>query len=302
MTSSIPWRLNEDDLVTVYVIYRREHPHNAYKEVSPIVHDTLDRKNIEKKIQKTPHGYINWTDGLIQTTVTLRQTQAPHERYTFAHVQTQAEKNSFGEALLIFKSLDINAFYQVSDFLVLNPTLLQKILEPLKTSFHVKEITYPTSNAVQITGVFFLYSSNTTLLHAFKPSDSQSVPDPPPKISSYATTLAYVVIDVRNLPFKPVLFPEIFSAENRPIILPQEHSNYTVPYVRYVRSLRHIETYLPSNSKPSTTSPPMIIQALTLSPNENSRIILIPSYHKLLRSNPTSIHNLASGGLIVLTD
>ena len=45
----INWQLKKEYITTVYAIFRKHNKEKNIKEISPIVHYTLDRKNLEKK-------------------------------------------------------------------------------------------------------------------------------------------------------------------------------------------------------------------------------------------------------------
>ncbi len=296
----ITWKLKKEYITTVYVIFRRHNKEKNIKEISPIVHYTLDRKNLEKKIDKKPNGYINWTDLYISVNVTNVQKQQAGERYLFASAQKRAEETINSYLYDILKDIDTNSFYTIKDFTSIYENIQEKILNYLNQEVKINEIFYPSKNTVVVSGSLNLYSSffkKNHFISLLKPRlNQQSLI----KKNYYETIINTLVIDVKKMNFKPCLFPEVILENDQIIIHPSFNTNSSIPYVRYIRSLEKLNEKLKFQKKQKNSF--LIIKPLALKIKEKSKIIITQRHKEILLGNQQTIDQIANGGFFILTD
>ena len=294
----LKWFLEEKDFATVYVIFRRTHPDKDTKEISPVVHYTIDRKNIYKKIVRLKHGYVDWTDFKIVAQEIYSNKNESNVRYFFKPLQIQAEKNINSYLYAIFKNLALNSYYKIKDLLLLHETFDQNILKYINKERKLFEISYLSKESIRLSGKVAIYSENDGLIDFLKPKIGR---ENPPQKDFFETKIDHLVIDVRNLNFKLCLFPEVISESEEILIHHRHHKKLSQSYVSYLRTLDGLERYLKKNNDPKKGQT-LIIKPLALKTGEESKIIVTKRYYDLIAGNRKNISKIANGGFLILTD
>ena len=209
----------------------------------------LTEKILKKKIDKKPNGYVNWTDLYISVYVTNVQNQQLGQRYLFASAQKKAEETINSYLYDILKDIDTNSFYTIKDFTTIYENIQEKILKYLNQEVKINEIFYPSKNTVVVSGSLNLYPSSfkkNHFLSFLKPKlHQQNVI----KNNYYETIINTLIIDVKEMNFKPCLFPEVILENDQIIVHPSFNTNSSIPYVRYIRSLEKFKKKIKRSKK-----------------------------------------------------
>ena len=207
MVSSVEWTLEGHGVNTIYVLFRWVNPKTSFMELASVVHYTLDRRWPEKKIQKTPYGTINWTDGLISNTArSLAKASHKWGRYDFSKAQATGEEESLIHLINTFKRMDLDTFYRVEDRLQTKGVSLGTVIERLRDGSAMTEIAYESGQTVVVTRAFAFWGP---WLFALKPQSSESIQPDSSLTATYETVVESVVIDVRGHAFFTVFVSDV---------------------------------------------------------------------------------------------
>jgi len=287
------WRLDsEKKLITVYAVFKRKNNNNNRNEISPMVSYTFKKTAPYKKLDKYRNGYIDWTEGSIVIEATAAKKRSGNNRYTINNAQEKAENLLYEYCYDILKSLPLNSFYTIQDYIKKqqSSTLFSKYIFNLK----LQELKYIDKETVYVKGELpFLYPDQDQglprLLHIKETIKTNKIK------TVYHSFFKGLVLDVRNYHFSPYLYPRIVDEKGEVIISTAFYTNYNVMFARYLR-------YNATNYTKETNNNILYIKAFDISAENKSSIVISKRYKSLLTANQKTVYSICNGNFYLLID
>ncbi|MBL8991709.1 MAG: hypothetical protein JNM63_00115, partial [Spirochaetia bacterium] len=234
MQTEVRWTLGNEDIATVFVVYKKRLPEGKGAMVTPVVSYTLDRKNTWKKIERFgAKGYFDWSTGLINAAAEARDQAT--DRHGHGNSQALAEETLSAFTYDIAVALPLEPGLSLRELLRLEPRLENTLLGILP-NLRITDISHPSSGQTRVEGNLIITGSakNTGFIGFASPLRHPRIPRIEAQWDVIYQTL---VLDVRGFRYSPGLFPQVKSDDGRALVNTSRTTNRFLPYARYLRSL-----------------------------------------------------------------
>ena len=302
MIEKIDWHFDtQDPLAVVWVIFKRLNRETQKYEISSPLAYAIDTEKPFKKIELCVNGYMDWTEWKLIQSATV--TPPSKKRYDYSWAQKKAEEKLTEQTYDVLKSLFFEGGEKLGQWTKRHRWFGRRLMDYL-SRIQIKGIHYPEERAVSMESEIFLVDlvgdEKFLWLEKVHPHS------PPVQVKSYLKTKFHLLIlDVRGLDYTPCFYPEIIS-ENDELVLDRTwFTNRSVPYVRYLRTLKGYEG-LPLREGDRGGAPSgryrLYVRALDLVSGDKSRIVVTERYKTLIHANPQTLFTLANGHFYILMD
>lgn len=303
MQSEMRWTLGNDDVTTVFVVYKRRLPEGKGAMVTPVVSYTLDRKNTWKKIERFgAKGYLDWSTGIIN--MAAEATDQVTDRHGHGNSQALAEETLSAFAYDIASALPLEPGLSLKELLRLEPRLEGSLLGILPT-LHITDIAHPSAGRTRLEGSLSIVGGgkNPGFIAFAGPLKHPKIPHIEAQWDVIYQTL---VLDVRGFRYSPGLFPQVKSDDGRALVNTSRTTNRILPYARYLRSLDDKggipDAFWPSGSKAPRPDKQLFVKAVALDAQEPGAILVSRRQERQVHANEESLDRFCNGGLVILTD
>ena len=285
------WVMRNEQIVTVYVVFKRYNLTNKRWEISPIVHYSLDKNEAKRKIIRTQHGYIDWTKGTLFVQAFDKVFNAS-KRYNLTFSLQKASIKANDYAFNNLSEIFIYPFFTIKDYYNIKPNKGVELKEYLNKNIEVVNITYPSKQSAQITKKLNFFSQDPSLLDQVKKAMKTS------QLKKFKSTQNFklnqfsaLVLDLREANFLPSLMIKIVGSNEEEIFNISLHNKKKLPFVQYIRSLKDFNLNQDNI---------LFIKAYRIEKNGN--IVISNRYKNILFENIRYLKTIANGNLYLLID
>ncbi len=284
--SRINWLLNDEELNSVYVILKTFNQTRSRHEISAVLHDTIDQKNLDHKIIINPFGYHNWS--LNELVFEMEDEKTPNNQGGSLAWQKEVRNYLKINALNIINELPIYANLKIKNLnnstkLGLIPFLNQH-LKTLAINYYENPDRLYLKEKISLAAI----SEEKSLYGLVKPLE------PPITATELYNDkkISRLIIDTRGSFFKPRLFLKVKGEKGETIINPSLFNPQSPAFVRYYKSLEKITR---------TDNNTLIVNSLKIN-QENNEIILANRFAKTLLNDIRNLTLIANGNFFILVD
>ena len=284
----INWNLLREDMVTVYVVLKKFNPENNSYEISGVLHDTINKQNLDHKIVLTSTGYHNWSLNEIYFAIDY---QAPNESiegetdFSFFQNQSEAEGDLLFNALKEINQLPIYRNLKVQSFSRQRKSSIDDFLKSLVT-ISIKH-RQPRSIYLQKKLNLGEKRGDQSFYGLLKPNERRILPRQPYNDKK----ISRLILDTRGEFFEPTLFFKILN-ENGQLVLNASLFSKTSPYfVKYYRNMERLKR----------DEQTLIINSFSIDQNK-SEIRIANRFANILSNDLRNLTLIANGNLFVLVD
>ncbi len=301
------WKVEKDKpIITIYVVLKRKNQVTANFETTAVLHDTIDKNNLDNKIVLYPYGYYNWT--LNQMNFITHYNGAADQSIKAS--QQKAEELSQLQFFYFINSLPIYKTFLGGDLL----GNLKRSLRDFFFTMDTVNISYD-SEGVTLEKRFLLSSTLRNFpenlpanqkerIFNINASRESSTPAPtfygilkpsekPITASSVYDGSLYnrLVIDTRGSFFDPSLFLKVKSSGGAEIINASLFSESSPKFVTYHKNLSKIK--IDDNT--------LVISSVAIN-NYSSEITIANRYGLILKNDIKNLVLISNGNLHVIVD
>lgn len=297
-TETIPWisRIKPNqDVYTIYAVFRYRNPANNRFEISAIVHHSVKVDAPYKKITRTSSGYFNWYD--MRLVVRGQKTKASTET-DFYTLQQEVESLNARVAYGQLEKIPLISDFTLKEFLYLNPEYMPLIADSLGNMKLLKAY-YPTTESLLVEQELYLLRppnlppqrENALSIYQYASKNLFKRKPSPPYEDFGSELVENLIIDVRGMRASPAWFWKLTDDENNVIFTPAFHNSAEVPFIRYLRDLKGFA--IPKNT--------LVVKATDVN-RINHTLTILPFYGKILLNRPEQLERIANGNFYILTD
>ncbi|MFO7883442.1 MAG: hypothetical protein R6U68_01355 [Desulfobacteraceae bacterium] len=250
-------------------------------------------------ITRFDHGQLNWTTGKVQATgraVPPEKEMAQVSDYIFSAAKADAGKN----LISILKTIKVTSEKSVDDHIASKDRLMAGVEEIAKDAVIVKQH-YTSDRAMEVT---IEASILRGFLQLVLPEEISQIPkiqavDSALQCADASDPYTGLIIDVRGLDFKPILYPVVASE--------QGHDIYSAVFISREHAVQHgVCQYICSPNLPEKTeragARPIVIKGLRKSRKNNSTIVIAWSDAEKIESATEHYRFMRQCRVVILMD
>jgi hypothetical protein len=305
--AEIPWRPFESSLrwafppgasrVALRAVFREKRKGDAIARVTPPLVRLLDLKDPDRVLTGDDEGaWMDWTDGILHGGA--RAAKRVDERHDAGEARRLAEgemKQVLGAA---FMSLAAEEGIRMADLLG-GVDRLGRVSLDLLQWIRLDEIDFHESGATRVKGSLPLWGPSARVLREtallLRPEE------PRPDAAKALDPEGLLVIDTRGLHFAPCMFPQVWSEDERPCLVPGRGAAWERPYVRYLR--RPSQASLARlGGLTGLKRAPVFIKAIGSRPGAPSTLLVTRRHRDLILGVGPGFSRWLDGGWVLIVD
>lgn len=294
----VEWKMPfGEKIVTFYAVFAKRDA-DGIKKISNIVHYSLDIKDFSRVLEKTTAGFIDWT----QPSLILEQTEkkkinlSEYKKNFFIRdrLEKKTQRNLHIAANDTAMNLRITPTFTLREKILFRQIPMEKLRPWLFEDIRLTDtlVRSPKNDPETIIAVAkalisFTKEGRESCFYRELRGEWKS----PQAGQKPQDDFSALVLDLRGFEYPPSLFPQIIAENFEPVLNGSLYSDCQVPFVRFIRSLRH-------TSFPKKT---MFVKALKVK-KDDFNIVIAEKYSKSLLSDKKKLEKIANGFFWILLD
>lgn len=305
--AEIPWRPFESTLrwafppgarrVALRVVFREKRKADGVARVTPPLIRLLDLKDPDRVLTGDDEGaWMDWTDGILHGSA--RAAKRADGRHDAGEARRLAEAEMKQVISGGFMSLAAEEGIRMADLLGGVERLGAASLD-LLPFIRLEEIDFHESGDTRVKGSLSLWGPSARVVR--ETAGLLRPEEPRPDAAKASDPEGLLVIDARGLHFAPCLFPQVWSEDERPCLVPGRGVGWERPYVRYLRQPSQA-SLARLGGLTGLKRAPVFIKAIGSRPGAPSTLLVTRRHRDLILGAGPAFTRWLDGGWLLIVD